>query len=188
MFGHKARATATAAFALTLGLAFGLTATAQAAGFAVTSPTVTDNGTLPIAGSAPNCGGGQSISPPLAWANVPAGVTSFSVVLYDPDAPGGPGYVHWVAYGIPGTATSIPAGFGTQSPLPYVGGANGAGSPQFAGYCPPAGEVPHHYTFTVYATDLAPNALQAGLTRDALLTALHGHVKAAMSLVGRYGR
>jgi Raf kinase inhibitor-like YbhB/YbcL family protein len=140
-----------------------------------------------VTGSQPNCGGGTSVSPPLAWTNVPAGVLSFAIVLYDPDAPGGPGFLHWVAYGIPASATSVPAGFGTQ-PGGHVAGANGAGNPVFTGYCPPAGDVPHHFTFTVYATDLAPDALAAGMTRDALMTALHGHVKAAHSIVGRYGR
>lgn len=115
---------------------------------------------------------------------MPAGVASFAVVLFDPDA----NFVHWVAYGILPATTSIPAGFGTQSPLPYVGGANGVGTPAFFGYCPAAGDTPHHYVFSVYATDLVPSALAPGLTRDALLAALHGHLKAGQSFVGRYGR
>jgi Raf kinase inhibitor-like YbhB/YbcL family protein len=173
---------------LTLALVVGLTSAAQAAGFVVTSAAFSDGGTLPVIGSAPNCGGGQSVSPPLAWANAPDGIASYAIVLYDPDSGFGPGYVHWVAYGIPGSTTSVPAGYGTQSPPGYVGGANSAGSPQFAGYCPPVGNTPHHYTVTVYGLDLAPTALQPGLTRDALFAAIKGHVKVVMSLVGRYGR
>jgi Raf kinase inhibitor-like YbhB/YbcL family protein len=173
-------ATATLALALVLAL----TPAARAAGFAVTSPGLTDGGPLPVSGAQPNCGGGQSVSPALVWTNVPSGVASFAIVLYDPDA----NFVHWVAYGIPSGATSVAAGFGTQSPLAYTGGANGVGMPMFFGYCPPAGDTPHHYTFTVYATDLAPGALAPGLTRDALLAALQGHVKARQSFVGRYGR
>lgn len=168
-------------------LALGLTAAAQAAGFVVMSPAFTDNGSLPVSGSQPKCGGGTSESPPLAWTNVPAGAQSFAIVLYDPDAPGGPGFIHWVAYGIPASVTSIPAGFGAQTGG-HVGGANGAGSPVFIGYCPPAGQTPHHFSFTVYATDLAPETLQPGLTRDALLAALHGHVKGSQTIVGRYGQ
>jgi len=170
-----------------LALVVGAASAAGAAGFSVTSSAFTDNAALPVSGSQPTCGGGTSLSPPLAWSDAPAGVASYAVVLYDPDAGGGPGYVHWVTYGIPASTTSLPANFGAGT-TGHVGGANGAGALVFAGYCPPAGNQPHHYTFTVYATDLAPDALAPGLTRDALLTALHGHVKAVMSLVGRYGR
>jgi Raf kinase inhibitor-like YbhB/YbcL family protein len=170
---------------LIAALMLGLTGAVQAAAFTVTSPAFADDGTLPQNGAQPKCGG-QSVSPPLAWANVPAGVQSFAVTLYDPDAPGGPGFLHWVAYGIPASVSSLPAGFGAGA-TGHVGGANGAGSQVFLGYAPPAGETPHHYTFTVYATDLAPDALSPGLNRDALLAALHGHVKGAQSIVGRFG-
>lgn len=165
-----------------LALWLGLAGAAQA-GMVLTSPGMTEGAALPVSGSAANCGGGASISPALAWTGVPPGVGSFAIVLYDPDAPGGPGFVHWVLYGIPGNVTSIPEGYGDG-----VKGANGGGKMAFQGYCPPVGNTPHHYTFTLYATDLGPSALEPGLTRDALLAALHGHVKAATSFVGLYGR
>jgi Raf kinase inhibitor-like YbhB/YbcL family protein len=170
-----------------LVLVVGAASAASAAGFTVSSPAFAENAALPANGAQPDCGGGTSVSPPLAWSDAPAGVTSYAVVLYDPDAPGGPGFVHWVAYGIPASTTSLPADYGAST-AGHVAGANGRGAPVFAGYCPPPGSGAHHFMFTVYATDLAPDALATGLTRDALLTALHGHVKAAMSLVGRFGR
>jgi phosphatidylethanolamine-binding protein (PEBP) family uncharacterized protein len=54
--------------------------------------------------------------------------------------------------------------------------------------CAPVGDVPHHYTMTVVATDLEPSALPPGLTRDELLAALKGHALEGQSIVGRYGR
>jgi len=174
-------------FVVALALILGGVASAQAAAFTVSSPAFSDGGTLPTSGAQEKCGGGSSTSPPLAWTNVPAGVTSFAVVLYDPDAPGGPGFVHWVAYGIPASTTSLAANFGAGA-AGHVGGANGGGSDVFLGYCPPPTNAPHHYTFSIYATDLAPDALAPKLTRDALFAALHGHVKGLASIIGRYGQ
>jgi Raf kinase inhibitor-like YbhB/YbcL family protein len=170
-----------------LTLAFALSLGAAADALVVSSPAFQEGAPLPASGAQPNCGGGTSQSPPLAWTGVPAGVTSFAVVLLDADGAGGTGFVHWVAYGIPATTTAIPAGFGSQASN-YVAGSNSFGTGVFGGYCPPAGDTAHHYLFTVYATDLAPAALQPGLTRDALFAALRGHVKAAQSVFGRYGR
>jgi Raf kinase inhibitor-like YbhB/YbcL family protein len=56
--------------------------------------------------------GAQAVSPALAWSNVPAGTKSFALLDYDPDAPSGSGWWHWVAYNIPADSTSLPAGAG----------------------------------------------------------------------------
>ncbi len=69
-----------------------------------------------------------------------------------------------------------------------VSGASLGGSPGFRGYCPPKTDAPHHYVYTVFATDLAPDALAAGLDRDAFTAALRGHVLAGQSVVVRYGQ
>jgi len=52
--------------------------------------------------------------------------------------------------------------------------------------CTPAG-APHHYTFTLIATDLEPSALQAGLTHEEVIKALEGHAKGATGLIGTRG-
>ena len=164
------------------------TVAALAVPFTVSSPTFAENTRLPLAAADAKCGGGTSTSPALAWANAPAETKSFAVLVYDPDAFSVPGVSHWVAYGIPASTSLLPAGLGSgPSPL-YVAGANIAGDPVFRGLCPPPGTAPHHYIFTVYATDLAPTALAPGLDRNALLTALHGHAIAAASTVGTYSR
>ena len=96
---------------------------------------------------------GANVSPQLAWENAPAGTKSFAVTVYDPDAPTGSGWWHWVVYDIPAATKELPQGAGSgKAPLPE--GAKQArtdfGAPGFGGACPPPGK-PHRYLFTVYA-------------------------------------
>ncbi|HEY2021597.1 YbhB/YbcL family Raf kinase inhibitor-like protein [Paraburkholderia sp.] len=155
--------------------------------FAVTSPGMADGGTLDgsHAASANSCGGGN-VSPALQWQNAPAGTNSFAVTIFDPDGAKGLGIVHWIVYGIAPATTGLAEG--EAVPPGGVSGTNRTGGPGYYGPCPPVGEVPHHYVAQVYALDLAPGALPAGLTRDAFLAAIKDHVLAATSTVLRYGR
>ena len=154
--------------------------------FALSSPGLADGGTLDSshAASANNCGGGN-VSPALQWRNTPAGTKSYAITIFDPDGAKGLGIVHWVMYGVAPSATRLGAGV---TPAGSVAGTNRTGGPGYYGPCPPVGDIPHHYVAQVYALDLAPDALPAGLTRDALLAAMKDHVLAAASTVLRYGR
>jgi len=78
------------------------------------------------------------------------------------------------------------AGNNKQNPK-YVGGKSLMGLPHYFGPCTPPG-APHHYTFTLFATDLEPNALQPGLTRDELIKALDGHAKGATGIIGTFSK
>ncbi len=155
--------------------------------FELSSPGVPDGGVLPAihAGNQNNCGGGN-VSPALQWRNAPASTRSFAVTIFDPDGAKGLGVVHWVMYGIPASTNSLTAG--GEPPAGAHEGLNVSGQAAYRGPCPPVGEIPHHYVVQIYALDLAPDALTAGLTRDALHAAIKNHVLANTSTVMRFGR
>jgi Raf kinase inhibitor-like YbhB/YbcL family protein len=111
---------------------------------------------------------GQNISPTLQWYNPPAGTRSFAVTAYDPDAPTGSGWWHWVMYNIPAGTTGLPAGAGNgrNAPRGSAQGQTDFGTKGYGGPCPPVGDRPHHYQFTVFALkvdrlDLPGNATAA---------------------------
>jgi Raf kinase inhibitor-like YbhB/YbcL family protein len=96
---------------------------------------------------------GQNTSPALNWSNPPAGTKSFAVTAYDPDAPTGSGWWHWVMYNIPADATGLAAGAGNgrNAPRGSQEGRTDFGSKGYGGPCPPPGDKPHHYHFKVFA-------------------------------------
>ena len=69
----------------------------------VTSKSFTSRGPIPIDYT---CDGANR-SPQLTWSAPPKGTVSFAFITTDPGAAGGE-WIHWVAYGIPGDATSFP--------------------------------------------------------------------------------
>jgi Raf kinase inhibitor-like YbhB/YbcL family protein len=96
---------------------------------------------------------GDNLSPALEWKDPPAGTRSFAITVFDPDAPTGSGWWHWVVYDIPLTSSGLPGGIAGKSILP--GGAkqgrNDYGEHNFGGACPPVGDRPHHYVFMIHA-------------------------------------
>ena len=100
------------------------------------------------------CEGGN-VSPSLKWSNAPAGTKSFAVTVYDPDAPTGSGWWHWVVFNIPANVTSLPKGVGNpasgQTPSGAVQSKTDFGKTGYGGPCPPKGDKPHRYIFSVYA-------------------------------------
>ncbi|MGA4670246.1 YbhB/YbcL family Raf kinase inhibitor-like protein [Propionibacteriaceae bacterium Y1923] len=92
--------------------------------------------------------GGQNTSPDLTWSDAPAGTKSFAITVFDPDAPTGSGWWHWVAVDLPVTVTSLAEGAALpESAREWV---NDYGYVGYGGPYPPPGPA-HHYVFTVYA-------------------------------------
>jgi len=147
--------TATAGPSTTHKAAFGYTSVRRniptgAVRFSVGSPDVRDGGTLPASGWANGLGCTGTNQPiRLDWSRAPAGTRSYAVTLFDPDAPTGSGFWHWQVWDIPATDTAL----GATPPDGAVTGTNDAGAADYIGPCPPTGDIPHHYQFTVYALD-----------------------------------
>ncbi len=97
------------------------------------------------------CQGGN-LSPGLRWTKGPKGTQSYALTVYDPDAPTGSGWWHWVVFNIPAKIHSLPKGFPADSTaIPgIVQSRTDFGKPGYGGPCPPP-VAPHHYIFTVYA-------------------------------------
>ena len=97
---------------------------------------------------------GENISPQLSWDGAPEGTKSFIINVYDPDAPTGSGWWHWSLVNIPADTHSLPTGAGSgKAELPHgvIQGRNDYGYSGFGGACPPEGDKPHRYIFTVFA-------------------------------------
>ncbi|AWN24613.1 YbhB/YbcL family Raf kinase inhibitor-like protein [Deinococcus irradiatisoli] len=165
--------------------------TASANGLTLSSAQFRNGGTVPLeqVGSGNGCAG-QSVSPALSWSGAPAGTVSYALTTYDPDAPTGSGFWHWVVYNIPASATGLDKGAGSGTfnlPAGAAQANNDGGAPGYTGPCPPPGDAPHHYVFTLYALnktlDLPPSASAAYVGFS-----LNGATLAKTSIVATYGR
>jgi Raf kinase inhibitor-like YbhB/YbcL family protein len=108
---------------------------------------------------------GDNVSPELHWTGAPADTMSYVLTVHDPDAPTGSGFWHWLAFDIPAETTSLDKGAGADAILGGgFQGYNDTGANTYAGPCPPAGDPPHHYVFTLYAIPVASLAYAQGLS------------------------
>ncbi len=162
MLARRHHVLAATAALLTIGFAAGVAEAADA--FTLTSTTFQDGKMMPkkVANSkvnAPtnaNCVG-DNVSPQLSWSNVPEGTKSFVLLMVDPEGRGGAGVFHWVAYGIPASVTGFAEGETSKQTDKFVGGKSTQGVAFYSGPCTPPGQSPHHYTFTLVATDFEPD-------------------------------
>ncbi len=162
-------------------------------GFRVTSTDVEQGKTLKSAQVFNGMGcTGANTSPALAWTGAPAGTKSFAVTVYDPDAPTGSGWWHWVVYNIPATTTSLPTGAGDASknllPAGAVQGNTDFGAPGYGGACPPPGDKAHHYFITVYALNVDKLDIPANATAAYVGFNLHAHEVGKAVLTALYSR
>ena len=98
---------------------------------------------------------GKNISPSLKWINAPQSTKSFAVTVYDPDAPTGSGWWHWIIVNIPSNTNELKKDAGNpqkgMAPKGSTQSVTDYGKAGFGGACPPVGDKAHRYIFTVYA-------------------------------------
>jgi Raf kinase inhibitor-like YbhB/YbcL family protein len=137
---------------------------------------------------------GNNVSPSLSWSGAPAAAKSFAVSIYDPDAPTGSGWWHWVVFNIPVGTTSLPKGAGDPKgkgmPKGAIQSRTDFGADGYGGPCPPTGDKPHHYQITVFAVDVdkLPDARDHNASAALVGFDLHFHTLAKATITGLYGR
>lgn len=98
---------------------------------------------------------GENTSPELSWSNAPEGTKSFAITMYDPDAPTGSGWWHWVVFDIPSDVSSLLKNAGNiDKGLMHkdaIQSITNYGVPGYGGPCPPENHGIHQYIITVHA-------------------------------------
>ncbi len=131
------------------------------------------------------CDGGN-ISPQLSWKDVPKGAKSLAITMYDPDAPTGSGWWHWVVFNIPVETKSIDSG--AKMPEGAIQSRTDFGTTGFGGACPPEGNAPHRYIFTLYALDVEKLDLDENASGAMVGYFLNAHSIEKASITAKYGR
>jgi Raf kinase inhibitor-like YbhB/YbcL family protein len=177
---------------LAAGLA--LAASAHAQQFKLSSPDIKPNGTIADEQVFNGFGcAGKNISPALAWSGAPRGTKSFALLVHDPDAPtGGAGWWHWVMIDLPATAKELPKGAGKADGSALPAGAvqvnTDFGGPGWGGPCPPVGDKPHRYNFTLHALKVDKLEVPQGATASLAGFMVNANSIGKATLTGRYGR
>jgi Raf kinase inhibitor-like YbhB/YbcL family protein len=170
-----------------------LPAPSFAADFRLISPTVKEQG---IIGNEHVYSGfgcsGHNVSPELRWDQAPKEVKSFAVTVYDPDAPTGSGWWHWVIFNIPPNISSLPVDTGkpdgSNAPPNSIQSMTDFGRQGYGGPCPPQGDKPHRYIFTVYALKVDQLPLKKEASGAMVGFYLNQNALAKASLTAKYGR
>ena len=163
---------------------------APAAALTLTSPDVRPGARLDDVHALNRNGcSGQNLSPALSWTGAPRATQSFAVTLFDLDAGNGKGFWHWVLVDIPLLDQDLPRGAGDlgANPAGSTGALNDFGAPGYGGPCPPEGDHPHRYFFTVHAvgTELGVNAETSAAV---IGFQLHFNTLAKAAIMGLYKR
>ena len=157
----------------------------------VTSDDISEGATLASAQVSGIFGqGGDDRSPHLRWDAGPGGTASYAVTCFDPDAPTGSGFWHWVLFDIPASVTELAAGAGAADgsglPAGAVQARNDAGMLGFIGAGPPPGHGPHRYAFAVHAVDVEHIGPDASASPAYVGFSMFGHVLARGLIIATY--
>ncbi|MBC5763668.1 YbhB/YbcL family Raf kinase inhibitor-like protein [Ramlibacter albus] len=166
---------------------------AHAAGFKLESPDIKANAMMDKKWEANVFGcSGENKSPALKWSGAPKDTKSFAVTVYDPDAPTGSGFWHWFVYNIPANVTELKLDAGNQSGANLPQGAKqnriDYGFAGWGGACPPEGDKPHRYIFTVHALKTDKLDLPADATAAVAGFMTNANTIAKASFTAKYGR
>jgi Raf kinase inhibitor-like YbhB/YbcL family protein len=167
---------------------------AHAQTFAAKSTDITADGAIAMAHVFNGFGcTGQNLSPTVSWTNPPAGTKSFAIMVHDPDAStGGAGFWHWVVLNIPSNTVGLAQGAGSvdSKTLPTTARQINSdfGTPSWGGPCPPSGNKPHRYNFTVYALKVESLDLPANATASLAGFMINSNTIGKAQFVGKYGR
>ena len=155
--------------------------------FSLTSTAFRDGEAMPVAQRSKHSpvAGGEDLSPDLIWSGAPIETKSYALTVYDPDAPTGSGFWHWLVVNIPANTTHLPAGAGDISGSSLPGDSkqlpNDASLAQYMGAAPPAGHGSHRYFFIVTAlytdyldipSDTTPARVGSMISRHAIARAV----------------
>lgn len=170
-----------------------IVAITQAEGFQLKSPDIQAgkpmNKSLEFTGF--GCDG-DNTSPQLSWSGAPEGTKSFAVTVYDPDAPTGSGWWHWVIIDIPANVHELAKDAGDlENGKPPKGSRQirtDYGSLGFGGACPPKGDEAHHYHFKAFALDVEKLQLPENPTAALVGYNLNAHALATSEIITTYQR
>src|SRR5579864_8501441 len=137
------------------------------------------------------CAGGNK-SPHLKWSGAPEGTKSFAVTCFDPDAPTGSGFWHWLVVNIPANVTELSLDAGNPASGRLPAGAlqtrTDFGKPGYGGPCPPPNDHPHRYIFTVFAVSQETLPVNADTSAAVVGFNLHFSTLAKATLMGLFKR
>ena len=135
---------------------------------------------------------GENQSPSLTWQDAPKGTKSFAITVYDPDAPTGSGWWHWQLINIPASMSYLPkdagAEHGRNLPVGAIQFKNDYGVKAWGGFCPPKGDKPHRYVFTIYAMAVEKITPPATTTAAIVGFMVKGNSLGKASFTVEYGR
>ncbi|MBS7349991.1 MAG: YbhB/YbcL family Raf kinase inhibitor-like protein [Comamonas sp.] len=161
--------------------------------FVLSSPDIPAGGSIPQHFEFNSFGcTGNNESPVLRWSGAPEGTQSLALTVYDPDAPSGSGWWHWMVVDIPATTTELSANAGAQGSATLPNGArqirNDYGVFAWGGVCPPPGDAPHRYVFTVHALSVPRLEIPDDATAALAGFMINANALATASFTATYGR
>ncbi|WP_420427461.1 YbhB/YbcL family Raf kinase inhibitor-like protein [Algiphilus sp.] len=176
-----------------LAFAVAVPAQAQKAELTVSSTTWSAGESVPMRSvyDGFGCTGGNR-SPQVSWSQLPEGTQSLAVTIYDPDAPTGSGWWHWIAYNIPADTTALEEGAGTADGDALPEGAlqarNDFGAHAYGGPCPPEGDDPHRYQVRVFALPMESLPVPEDASAALIGFQLNANALAVGTLEATFGR